>query len=302
MAFVSDSCAETNSNLNRSTCPINPSLIFGLWFSPDLNLLIPTEDLDTRSNIDTLISNGELFVLNDIKDIPESTINGVQTATDNYNNTQVTRVSTNFNITLGIGIGECHLRAAQNWSNRQVAVFPVTEDGKVLGQLIDDGDGTFSLKGVPSTIVFQKGLPIKVNATDIVRPTLNWIVDNWTADRTEDVSSYDPLDIEGVIDVTIAASASSTTSVTVTVSEGCNGTAVTGLVQADFLIEDTSGTDQTPDSVTDNGDGTYTFDFTGSPLSAATDYTATFAAATESPSGSNAIYGRPATATTFTTP
>ena len=78
---------------------------------------------------------------------------------------------------------------------------------------------------------------------------------------------WDPLSLQGLIDVTVATTGTpSTTELIVSVTSDCDGEAVTGLVIGDFIVLDSGGATETPDTVTDNGDGTYTFDYTGTPL------------------------------------
>lgn len=76
--------------------------------------------------------------------------------------------------------------------------------------------------------------------------------------------TWDPLELGGVIDVTITESgAQATTLLKVAVARNCDNEAVTGLVEADFTVLDASGTTVLPaTSFTDNDDGTYSLAFT----------------------------------------
>ena len=78
--------------------------------------------------------------------------------------------------------------------------------------------------------------------------------------------------MSGIIDVDLAeVGSSSTTSITVSVTRQCDNEAVIGLVEDDFTILNGSSVEQLPsDTYTDNGDGTYNFDYTSSPLTPGT--------------------------------
>ena len=86
--------------------------------------------------------------------------------------------------------------------------------------------------------------------------------------------------------------------VTITVTEGCNGTGVEGLLAADLVFKNSSGVTQVPTGVTDNGNGSYTAAF--SPSLGAGTYSVNLSADTIEISGSSAIYGKLPTAKSFT--
>jgi len=73
-------------------------------------------------------------------------------------------------------------------------------------------------------------------------------------------TTWDPLDLVGLYAVTVTISASSSTEVTCAVTKDCDGTAITGLVVADFLLIDDADGAEVINSATDNEDGTYTLD------------------------------------------
>ena len=108
-------------------------------------------------------------------------------------------------------------------------------------------------------------------------------------------TDWDPLSLQGLIDVTVATTGTpSTTELIVSVTSDCDGEAVTGFVIGDFIVLDSGGATETPDTVTDNGDGTYTFDYTGTPLTVDT-YTVNLKTATAQTTGGYA----PGTAASF---
>ena len=86
--------------------------------------------------------------------------------------------------------------------------------------------------------------------------------------------TWDPLNLTGLVDVTVAVTASAAGAVTVSVTSDCDGQSVTGLVVGDFTILASDGTTEMlpGDGFADNADGTYTFTFT-TPVLPADTYT-----------------------------
>lgn len=83
---------------------------------------------------------------------------------------------------------------------------------------------------------------------------------------------WDPLSLQGLIDVTVTVVNSAEGLVTLSVASDCDGEGVTGLVETDFTILASDGeTEMLPGAVyTDVGDGTYTITFTTPVLPADT--------------------------------
>lgn len=80
------------------------------------------------------------------------------------------------------------------------------------------------------------------------------------------IPSFNAKGLEGLIDVELTESGSSTGSlVTIDAQILQSGTSVLGLsdtVDEDWQVLDSTGTAETPNTITDNGDGTYSFAFT----------------------------------------
>ena len=81
-------------------------------------------------------------------------------------------------------------------------------------------------------------------------------------------TSWNPLDLDGLQDVTLTLSGTSATGATLTVATTCDLVPVTGLVVADLVMVDDAGGAETITGATDNTDGTYTLSW--STLSADT--------------------------------
>ena len=88
-------------------------------------------------------------------------------------------------------------------------------------------------------------------------------------------TTWDPLTLQGLIDVTVTVDASAEGEVTLSVASDCDGEAIIGLVTGDFTILASDGTTEMlpGDGFADNGDGTYTWTFT-TPVLPADTYTA----------------------------
>ncbi|MEX0597033.1 MAG: hypothetical protein WD512_11090 [Candidatus Paceibacterota bacterium] len=291
--YIADSCGATNANISKSNCLINPSLTNKLLVSPNQNLELSLDILTNKTILTDLIKAGQIFVFPIIKDVRNSTFSGITTATDNSGNTVITSTRESFNIQFGIEIGQCMLNKAVSWNGRKVAVWAVSEANEIEGVQIENTLEAQVLRGLPSLITFGKR-PRKVNAGDIVYPTMNWIVDNDVTNYAKP-ASYDLSLVDGIVDLTFETISSSATAAVIKVTEGCNGTAVLGL-DADFEVTNLLGATIVPTSVTDNEDGTYSFVFSTLPAST---YSVNFATVTVEVVGSSAIYGKTTEPATF---
>jgi len=294
MSLRPDACGSTNANLSKANCLITPKETKRLLFSPDLNYKLELATLADEATLKAEIAAGKLFLTPDFYDVRNSTINGVQIAQDNSGNSQVTRLSSNFNIEFGIKIGQCMLKKAQAWNDRQVQVWAVSEANEVEGYLAED---VTYLKGVTSKLVFSPSRPRRVNNTDIVYPSMIWLVDKDTINHAEP-TTIEFTSIDGIVDVSIAITSAAAASVVIKITEGCNGTGVEGFEANDLVYKDSTGATEVPTSVTDNGNGTYTAAFSPS-LSTGT-YSVNLSDETIEITGSTAIYGALSVAKTFT--
>jgi hypothetical protein len=291
-----DGCASSNPNASRSNCLISPKETKRLLWSPNLNYQLLLSVIADETLLKAEIAAGNVFVGPEIYDVRNSTINEAQIAQDNSGNSQVTRLTSNFDIGFGIKIGQCMLRKLQPWNARQVQVWAVDEVNGFEGGLSETSAGVEYLKGNLSQLVFPPSMPRRVNNSDIVYPTLRWLVDTDIIDHVE-TAGFDISSIDGVVDLAMTVPSAAAASVTVSITEGCNGTAVLGL-DTDLEFLDSSAAAQVPTGVVDNGDGTYTATF--SPVLSAGTYSVNLDAVTVEVAGSSAIYGALATPKSFT--
>lgn len=292
-----DGCASSNPNSSRSNCLISPKETKRLLWSPDLNYQLLLSVIADETLFKAEIAAGKVFVGPEIYDVRNSTINEAQVAQDNSGNSQVTRLTSNFDIGFGIKIGQCMLRKLQPWNARQVQVWAVDEVSGFEGNLSETSTGVEYLKGNLSQLVFPPSMPRRVNNSDIVYPTLRWLVDKDIIDHVE-TAGFDISNVDGVVDVAISfPTPGSPASVTVSITEGCNGTGILGL-DTDLEFLDSLSVVQVPSSVTDNGDGSYTAAF--SPVLSSGTYSVNLDALTVEVAGSSAIYGALETPKSFT--
>ena len=289
-----DGCASSNPNASRSNCLISPKETKRLLWSPNLNYQLLLSVIADETLLKAEIAAGNVFVGPEIYDVRNSTINEAQIAQDNSGNSQVTRLTSNFDIGFGIKIGQCMLRKLQPWNARQVQVWAVDEVNGFEGSLSETSAGVEYLKGNLSQLVFPPSMPRRVNNSDIVYPTLRWLVDTDIIDHVE-TAGFDISSIDGVVDLAFTVISASTTNVAVKITEGCNGTGVLGL-DASLEVADAADVQQTPTLVTDNGDGTYVLTF--SALTPGT-FSINLDAVTVEVAGSSAIYGELATGKSF---
>lgn len=162
-------------------------------------------------------------------------------------------------------LAACNMPKLRTFNEVLGRAFIITSNGKVYGTSPDGvefkgfklsefrqsgfgpADGSIKRK---ATLTYQFNSPSEMFDYPAI-PTLTW----------------DPLQLSGLIDVTVAVPVGFTaSSVIVTVTRTCDLEVVTGLVEADFIMLDFSGTTVLPATTfTDNADGSYTFDF-GAPL------------------------------------
>jgi len=167
-----------------------------------------------------------------------------------------------------------------------LSAFPIDLAGNLIGR--ESADGT---KLYPVMIDKETYDPIYMEPTDSTAAKINLKFDWSDTERDACLKmikanemSVDIFTLRSVIDANLVVdtnTAPSTTAIGVEVSMDY-GTAlknkeITGLVAADFLVT-SGGVVKVPDTVTEDPTGTYVFDFTGDPLTAATDAIVTLVA------------------------
>lgn len=150
------------------------------------------------------------------------------------------------------------LQNIESLNNGIWAVYEYTSTGFILGKSVD---GVKFLPRYATVHIEQQDKGTAEAAADLPY-TVQLVNDK---DRTDFVAWIEPdfnpaTDLEGLLDVGFVVSGSpSITELIVLATTALNGLAVTGAVLADFLVLKTNGDSQTPDSVSESPDGTYTF-------------------------------------------
>lgn len=161
--------------------------------------------------------------------------------------------------------------ALKSHSNKKCSVVFFDQQGRIQGQRNDDGEFVFPNL---SRFTVEK---LKVNnGTEGTTTKVSMQFENPITFQTMPavvVPSFDVSTLEGLKDVVLAVSGSQTTSllkVSAKIKQsGANVLGLSETVGQDWQILNGSGVAQTPTTITDNEDGTYSFAFS-TPLSAAT--------------------------------
>jgi hypothetical protein len=200
------------------------------------------------------------------------------------------------------GIGKlrvpmCNLSALRTFNGVKGRVFIVTSNGKIFGT---SPDGT-KFKGFELSklrVSYTKG----TDGTNARMVDIRYQLQNPTEmgdyPAIPNITAWNPTTLTGLISATVSVSSSAAGSVTISVASDCDGESIEDLVVGDFTMLASDGTTEKLPGDTvdpDNGDGTYTFLFTGPALPADT-YTVNLKAASASTTGQY----DPGTAASFT--
>lgn len=247
------SCEKQGVNYVAGNCVWVASEDRGGYYSTDLSLIIPEEDLNDSTAIKTLIKAGKLFALPSFVEAVEVNVTGAQTATNNYNITEVTSSRVSCNNVYGVKLSTFNFRKLQSLSGVQVSYFPINGNGEVGYTKVEDGDGTFSAKGQIAMLSLEQSLPMKADANTALKIPLRIICDRLQINEFAAVSEQN-----GIMD--LKATASGTTSlITLTLLKENSTIGLGGLLIGDFDITDSLGASHVATTFTDLGNGVYTF-------------------------------------------
>jgi hypothetical protein len=140
----------------------------------------------------------------------------------------------------------------------QWGIFIITGTGFILGKSSD------GIKFEPLAITkFRVGtMPLPAPGDAVKVPITFALEKEQTILHTKITTGLDATQLRDLRPLNLAVSGTSATAGTSTVTDAFTGIAVTGLVNADFVLVDDEGGSETIVSTTDNGDGTYTHDWT----------------------------------------
>lgn len=159
----------------------------------------------------------------------------------------------------------CFQKKLRKFNNQTWKAYWVTDKGYILGTS-SDGVKFEPLsvfvhveEEMPPTADEVRLMQIRIYNTEAYEWEDNGVVID---PRNDAVSTWDPRELEGLLDVTVEISTSSATSVVVDVQSYCDDTPVTGLVLADWTLIDSAGNTETINSSTESTtvDGRYTLD------------------------------------------
>lgn len=270
MAYNDNSCSVSKGNTGLSQCLDDLGYDYMLLHTPT------DYEIDTEANAKleatylTGINAHNIYPMPAFEKIEDTSEDDVNEDTSLGNSIPVREGK--YGATGSFRVALCNLAALRTFNNVKGRVFIVTSNGKIFGT---SPDGT-KFKGFELS-KFKVSLLKGTDGT-----TARWVhLEYQLANPTEmgdfpavpDITAWNPTTLVGVKDVTVTVVSSSATSVVVDVSGNCDGEGVEGLVVGDFQFLNDSAVEQTPTSVTDNEDGTYTCAFTDAAQLAADDYT-----------------------------
>ena len=268
MAYNDNSCAASKGNTGVSDCLDDLQYDFILIHTPT------SYEIDTEANarleatwVDDIdaknISPFPAFeAVEDTSedDVVEELPSGVriQTREGKYGGTGTLRVAL------------CNLAALRTYNNLKGRAFIVTSDGTIWGT---SPDGV-KFRGFLLS-EFKVGKLRNTDGTTARMVPINYQFKDPTEmgdfPATIKPSTWSATALAGLKNVVVSVVGTATANeVVVSVVGECDAVNIEGLVEADFTILNVALAEQLPaDTFTDNGDGTYTFDFT-TPLSADT--------------------------------
>ena len=269
MAYNDISCVTSLGNTGLAQCLDNLEYDARLIFTTDSFEFASEADAQDQTKYEDAINAGTMF--------PMPIFDEVEPAIEDDVEQELAT-----GITLFVregkygGIGRfqlalCNLAKLRTFNEVLGRAFIVTGNGKIYGT---SPDGT-KFKGFKLSKFHISGLKGSDGSTvRFVELRYQFKNINEMADfPAVPELTWDPLDLLGVVDVTVSVSSSSSSEVVLSLARTCDNEAVTGLVEADFTILDSGSSEQLPaNSFADNGDGTYTFGF--SPVLGADTYSA----------------------------
>lgn len=296
MAYNVPNCVANLRNTGLSNCLDELGVtLFPIWTSD-------TYEIDTEANALLEATWVDNIDANNLYPFPLAEEGEDSSEDDTYQETsrrnRIFIAEGKYGETLKMRVALCDLPKLRSFNNVAGRVFLVMEStggNKIFGTTPDGVKfkgfklsefNVSKLKGTDGSnarmvdIYFQLALPSEMADHPAV-PLLTW----------------DPAELTGLVDVEVEVVGTAVEgSAVLSVTRGCDGETVDGLVEADFTILASDGTtSMSADTFTDNGDGTYTFAFT-TPVLPADTYTANLKAASAQTTGGYA----PGTADSFT--
>lgn len=292
--LIPQGCDQEIANLGEGVCFEKTILPQRMWAKIGYNQTIPVATLQDEALLKAEIASGNLIPLPRIIGIPsleQSAIEVDQSETGFY---QVTDREMYSNADFEVQVSQCTFRKMETLIGKALTIF-VVGDGKVAGSF-KQIDSTLHFKGINSQISKHKAFMFKANRTDRSSIPMKWLVVK--ADNNASLAvDYDPVEINGMLDVSLTVTSSSTGGAVVELKSQCDQIGIGGLSEVtDWSLVDSTGATVTITGVTDNGEGSYLIEAT---LTAETEYAINLNGVAESEGNQ---YAPLTTAVTFETP
>lgn len=258
MAYNEVNCTQVLGNTGQALCTNN--------LGADAKLLITLDSFSFASLADAQNQSKYQDAINERVMFPFPLFKGVEPAIEDDT---VETTGMGFRLFVregkygGIGryqLAACNLPKLRTFNNVKLRAFIITLNDKIYGtspdgvefkgfklsNLVQSGfKGTDGTEQRKTQLAYQFASPSEMFDFPAI-PQLTW----------------SPLQLTGLIDVTVTASDFANPTVTVSVIRKCDLEPVSGLVEGDFTVLDSSGVEQLPsDNFVDNGGGIYSFTF-----------------------------------------
>lgn len=156
----------------------------------------------------------------------------------------------------------CFTKSLRDFNDQVWKAYVVTEEGYIKGY----SEAGTKFEPMNVFVHFEEEMPATADEVSLVKLRI-YLTEAWQWHDYGAViyppgaaTSWDPRDLEGLLDVDVTINSSAADSLVVDVAATCDDQAITGLVAADFTVLDGSDETQAIDSVTESStvDGRYT--------------------------------------------
>jgi hypothetical protein len=261
-----DGCVLKTVNVNRDTCFVGIIKAESFLYTRNLSAKYKLEDLQNETFVKAEIAAKRLAIMPIISEVLNNNSTGISTATTGYGRNIIVDTQANHSYEFNIPeISSCTFQKLQQITNVPVQSWAISKN-RIAGTPATDGTDVYFI-GQKSTFGVAKGFMFKESNTDIQNIPMTYIANDSRVEHFAE-TSYDLLGVNGLIDSTLSITASSGTSVTVSVLAGCQKTPLSGLVVADFEVLTSLGVAVPITSATEISTGVYTLVPTTSPFPA----------------------------------
>jgi hypothetical protein len=253
-------CTGSKQNLSKSRCSKLPALPLYMITTPD-DFVLTTANLASASALRTALQNA-LKAAVDVRVYLWPKFSNAEDASEETVYSESPFGSRkirdgNYRFKFMISKSLCLHKAMFSHSGTGGRVIIVDSERQIL--LTEDSNGDY--RGLSIDLLNVE--KIKINMGDVLTesPVYVSLADNKEIDESGFLFDCSVInELEPLTDVELAVSAVSAANFTVTVTQKCDGTPVSGLVKADFAVTNSAGAAQVVNTVVEGADGVYLID------------------------------------------